>query len=135
MTEIGNTGSAQVVNLNPAPARAETSSSASHFSAAPVGQEKGNAAAATIVTQAGGTSPAQDPLQKAAKALEKFLPASDENRNTKLRIDRDEETGRFIYKNVDADTGEVLAQFPPAKILEIISYYREAEGLAVDSKA
>jgi len=135
MTEIGNTNSSpQVINLTSAP-RASSSGGIDRFSAAPVGQENGKNATATIVPQPDGTSPTQDPLEKAAKALEKFLPGSDEQRNTKLRIDRDKETGRFIYKNVDADTGEVIAQFPPAKILEIISYYREAEGLAVDSKA
>lgn len=74
----------------------------------------------------------QDPLLKAAKLVEKFMPTEDTAPNTKLRIDRDESSGDFIYQSVDEESGEVITQFPTEQILKILSFYREAEGIAVD---
>ncbi|TNE66520.1 MAG: flagellar protein FlaG [Alphaproteobacteria bacterium] len=134
MTEIGNTGA--VVSLRSDPVRSPTASSgASRFSAEPVGQEKGTDVSVAKVEQVPGDEPVGDPLEKAAKALQEFLPEADFPPKTKLRIDRDEETGRFIYRNVDKETGEVIKQFPPDKIIEFISYYRDLEGIVVDDKA
>lgn len=78
---------------------------------------------------------AQDPLLKAAKLVEQFLPNEDTAPNTKLRIDRDESSGDFIYQSIDEDSGEVITQYPSEKILKMLSYYREAEGIAVDESA
>lgn len=75
------------------------------------------------------------PLERAAEALQKLLPEEEQTPNTRLRIDKDDETGRFIYQNVDAESGEVLKQFPPESILEFLSFYRDVAGLAVDDKA
>ena len=77
----------------------------------------------------------QDPLLKAAKLVEQFIPVEDTAPNTKLRIDRDESSGDFIYQSIDKESGEVIAQFPSEKILKMLSYYREAEGIAVDENA
>lgn len=73
-----------------------------------------------------------DPLLKAAKLVEQFMPNEDTAPNTKLRIDRDESSGNFIYQSVDEESGEVINQFPTEQILKMLSYYREAEGIAVD---
>ncbi|MFC3051251.1 flagellar protein FlaG [Kordiimonas pumila] len=75
----------------------------------------------------------QDPLEKAARAIEQLVPENGEN--TRLRINKDDDTGRFVYQNVDNDSGEVVSQFPPETILEIIAHYRSLEGLVVDDKA
>lgn len=75
------------------------------------------------------------PLERAAEALQKLLPEEEQTPNTRLRIDKDDKTGRFIYQNVDAESGEVLKQFPPESILEFLSFYRDVAGLAVDDKA
>lgn len=76
-----------------------------------------------------------DPLEKAAKIVEKYLPNEDSVPNTKLRIDRDESSGNFIYQSVDEISGEVIRQFPSEEILKVLSFYRELEGLAVDESA
>ena len=76
-----------------------------------------------------------DPLLKAAELIEQFLPDEDTAPNTKLRIDRDESSGNFIYQSVDEDSGEVITQFPSEQILKMLSFYREAEGVAVDENA
>ena len=76
-----------------------------------------------------------DPLLKAAELIEQFMPDEDTAPNTKLRIDRDESSGNFIYQSVDEESGEVIAQFPSEQILKMLSFYREAEGIAVDENA
>lgn len=76
-----------------------------------------------------------DPLEKAAKLVEKYLPDEDSAPNTKLRIDIDESSGNFIYQSVDETSGEVIRQFPSEEILKFLSFYRELEGLAVDESA
>lgn len=75
----------------------------------------------------------QDPLEQAAQTIEDFI--GDTGTSTKLRIDKDDETGRFIYKSVDSESGEVVGQFPPETILEIITRFRDPEGLVLDDEA
>ena len=77
----------------------------------------------------------RDPLEKAAELVEQFLPEENTAPNTKLRIDRDESSGNFIYQSVDEETGEVIRQFPSEEILKVLSFYRELEGIAVDDLA
>jgi len=55
--------------------------------------------------------------------------------NTKLSIDVDNDSGLFVYKGVDKQSGEVVSQFPAEEILALIAYYREAEGLVIDQEA
>ncbi|WP_417450198.1 flagellar protein FlaG [Kordiimonas sp.] len=138
MTEIGNTsGSAQVSDLRPARESSSGSAGAQRFSSS-VSSEKSGLDSAMISDQKTGYAeeiPANSPLEKAAQALEKFIPEDEALPNTRLRIDRDDETGRFVYLNIDNESGEVIKQFPPESILEFLSYYREVAGLTVDDKA
>lgn len=80
-------------------------------------------------------SAGRDPLEIAANALEAALPGGEFPPNTTLRIEQDEESGRFVYQSVDNETGEVVRQFPPEDFLEILSSFREPEGVVVDDLA
>jgi len=71
-------------------------------------------------------------LEAVARELDKFIP--DAQSNTKLRIDKDESTGRFVYKGVNPDTGEVVRQFPAEDVLAVIRSYRNVAGLVVDGE-
>lgn len=75
----------------------------------------------------------ENPLERAAAAIEEFVDEA--GPNTRLRIDKDDESGRFVYKSIDSESGEVVAQFPPETILEMISKFRDPEGLVVDDEA
>lgn len=77
----------------------------------------------------------KDPLEKAAELLAQLMPDDETAPNTKLRIDRDEESGNFIYLRIDENSGEIIHQFPSEDILKILSFYRELEGIAVDDIA
>ncbi|MCK0070499.1 flagellar protein FlaG [Kordiimonas laminariae] len=93
-----------------------------------------NEVTANTIVSVDFTGEQGSPLEQAARAIEEIIP-EEQTTNTRLRIDRDEETGRFIYKNIDTDTGEVVSQFPLESILEIVSQFREPEGLILDDEA
>ena len=138
MTEIGNaSGVAQVLDLRSPRASNSGSGGIDRFSSSVQTEKSGPepALANSVEPDQGETVPSNSPLEKAAKALEKFIPENETPPNTRLRIDRDDETGRFVYLNIDNESGEVIKQFPPESILEFLSYYREVAGLTVDDKA
>ncbi len=136
MTEIGSSGNgAQVVNLKTNSTRSPGSDSV----------ERGTTPAATPKTDATtqpigngaealGAEVIKDPFEQAAGVLEEFIPEFEQIPNTRLRIDKDDETGRFVYYSVDDESGEVVRQFPPENILKFLSYYRGLEGLLLDDK-
>lgn len=52
-----------------------------------------------------------------------------------IRVSRDEESGRFVYKSVDIASGEVVRQFPPEEMLRLVRAVREVAGLILDEDA
>lgn len=72
-------------------------------------------------------------ISQAEAILNKAL--SLKSANTKLSIDVDDDSGLFVYKGVDKQSGEVVSQFPAEEILALIAYYRESEGLVIDEEA
>lgn len=53
--------------------------------------------------------------------------------NGRLSIDQDKESGDFIYRLVDKETGEVINQWPREEVLRRARVAREQyEGLVVD---
>lgn len=54
------------------------------------------------------------------------------NPNARLQIDRDQETGTFVYKSVDARTGEVINQWPRESILEALGPGPSVSGVVID---
>src|SRR5262245_3690964 len=63
------------------------------------------------------------------KLIRRSLPS-----NSKLQIEQDKETGTFIYRSVDPETGEVLRQWPPEQLLELRQYLTEVEGMLFDKE-
>lgn len=63
------------------------------------------------------------------KLIRKGLPS-----NSKLQIEQDKETGTFIYRSVDPETGEVIKQWPPEQLIKLREYLREMEGMLIDKK-
>lgn len=80
----------------------------------------------------GQAKQSKDFISQAEVILNKAL--SLKSSNTKLSIDVDDESGLFVYKGVDKQSGEVVSQFPAKEVLALIAYYREAEGIVVDEK-
>ena len=57
-----------------------------------------------------------------------------ENENVRLSISFDKAVGRFIYRGIDRETGEVVSEYPPEEILDRIAAMREYAGVIVDRK-
>lgn len=70
-------------------------------------------------------------LQEAVNRLVRGSLPSD----AKLQIDQDEESGIFIYRSINPDTGEVIDQWPPEDLLRLREALRELDGMLVDTTA
>lgn len=90
-----------------------------------------------VEVRAGSGSPAPkvegDPIKRASDELNRLV-ANDSEPKTRLRIELNEESGRFIIQSINEETGEVISQFPPKEVIAVIKYFREIEGLAVDAE-
>lgn len=84
--------------------------------------------------QKSSLSAIERPLEAAAALLEEIVPEVSQVSNTRLRIDQDQETGKFIYYNIDNESGEVVRQFPPESILKYLKQVQSVEGLVLDDK-
>ncbi|NWH07199.1 MAG: flagellar protein FlaG [Alphaproteobacteria bacterium] len=54
------------------------------------------------------------------------------NLNSRLSIDQDEATDRYVYRSIHRKTGEVLNQWPAEEILHMLKALREQEAHLVD---
>ena len=134
MTDISNVkNGAQVISLRPANAPASSGSGGIDRFASERAKASRGAEAPPASTGEPRLNNGEDPLVQAAQAIEEFV--KDTGPDTKLRIDKDADTGRFVYKSVDTESGEVINQFPPETILQIISKFRDPEGLILDDTA
>lgn len=53
---------------------------------------------------------------------------------THLKFQVHDKTGDIIVKVIDDNTGEVLKEIPPEKILDMIDKFQEIDGLFIDEK-
>ena len=74
-----------------------------------------------------------DPVERAEAAIGGLF-ADPRYPTTRFSIDRDDESGRYVYRLIDRETREVLKQFPGDYVLRRVAYYRELQGLAVNSE-
>lgn len=61
------------------------------------------------------------------KLIKKTLPG-----NSKLQVEQDKNTGTFIYRTIDPDTGQVIRQWPPEQLLELRQHLKDMEGMLLD---
>lgn len=54
--------------------------------------------------------------------------------NVRLSISFEKSIGRFIYRGIDPETGEVVREYPPEEVIERIAAIREVVGVAYDAK-
>jgi len=63
------------------------------------------------------------------KLVKKSLPS-----NSRLQITHDKNTGTFVYRSVDPDTGEMIRQWPSEEILKLRESMRELESMLFDTR-
>lgn len=54
--------------------------------------------------------------------------------NKKLKFDIHENSNRIVVKVIDQDSGEILSEIPPEKIIEMIDSVQKSIGLLIDKK-
>ena len=87
---------------------------------------------------AAAAGPAVPPVDGRVTRIERLeLAARDAfaDAQGKLSIRYDEASGRFIYREVDPATGEVLSEFPAEEALERLARLKTLAGAALDRKA
>ncbi|MZR30812.1 flagellar protein FlaG [Sneathiella litorea] len=75
----------------------------------------------------------EDPVKRAEETIGALFTDS-RFPSGRFSIDQDEESGRYVYRLIDQQTDEVLKQFPGDYVLRRVAYYRELQGLAVNSE-
>ncbi len=45
------------------------------------------------------------------------------------------ESGTFVYRVLDAETGEIVSQYPADQTLRELAFWRDLKGLSVDTSA
>jgi len=68
-------------------------------------------------------------VEKAVELANKYLKAS-----THLKFEIHEKTNDIIVKIIKDDTGEVLKEIPPKKILDMVATMMEVFGLFIDER-
>lgn len=58
-----------------------------------------------------------------------------DNKQVRLRFNKDEETGVEVIQVVDADSGKLVRQIPPEELLNIAKALREMKGLIVSKES
>jgi len=57
------------------------------------------------------------------------------DKGTKLKVDRDEDTGRIIFQTVMKETGEVVRQVPTREMIQLAKSLNMGKGLLVNKEA
>ena len=78
-------------------------------------------------------APLADPVKRAEEAIGGLF-ADSRFPSGRFSIDQDKDSGRYVYRLIDRETDEVLKQFPGDYVLRRVAYYRELQGLAVNSE-
>ncbi len=82
-----------------------------------------------------GSSDSRDVLRQ-SEAIEQLRSSLSENARTRLQIERDEErNGRFVYKLVNPETGEVLRRWPPEKFGDLINFLKQEGAGSLNERA
>lgn len=96
-------------------------------------------AAAALALRPADIAPA--PVERSAEAADEPAPAPKAERptvsqtvNARLSIERDDLAGAFVYKILDADSGEIVRQFPQEEVLEVLRYFGQEAGLVADRR-
>lgn len=97
------------------------------------------AAAASAVSIASLSSAAVVPVQPAEKPKETDRIAEEvskylkENRS-KLDISLDKDLNMIVTKVLQEESGEVIRQYPPETVIEVLKYLRSQRGMLVNEK-
>lgn len=85
--------------------------------------------------EAEGTSSPGETTSSTRTPVFELLSGQFDPRGTRLSIDRDENSGRFVYRIVSRETGEILRQFPGEEVLRVARSLASGVGRVIDEQA
>lgn len=68
------------------------------------------------------------------QAVDKLNKAMEIFNNNEVRFSIHEQTKHMMIQVIKEDTGEVIAEYPPKKILDLVAQLQEMVGLIVDKR-
>jgi len=83
-------------------------------------------------TTAASPAPARADVKDVKQAVQD-LNEGLRSMNNHLQFSIDDKTDSVVVKLIDGDTGEVLRQMPPEELLRLRAYYKEQQGLLVNT--
>ena len=72
--------------------------------------------------------------EELSKAVDKLNRAMGIFKNNEVRFSIHEKTKHMMVQVIKEDTGEVIAEYPPKKILDLVAQLQEMVGLIVDKR-
>ncbi|NLI94162.1 MAG: flagellar protein FlaG [Peptococcaceae bacterium] len=72
----------------------------------------------------------REEVEKAAEKLNRLMGLIEK----RMKFEIHEKTNRVMVKIIDEQSGEVLTEIPPKKVLDMLSSFEEFVGLLVDKK-
>lgn len=96
-----------------------------------------NVPAGPVAAQAPGSNletADRSPPEEARSQFLQELSSGLADRQTRLSIDQDPESGRFVYRIQDAQTGETIRQYPDDVALQIARNLSGDVGRVIDRK-
>jgi len=84
---------------------------------------------------ASARAPRGDGLAEQVAAIEKMREDVSALTRNRLKIDRHEESGQFVYRIFNEETGETIRRWPPKNYLELIAFLSEGKGGLLDERA
>jgi flagellar protein FlaG len=72
----------------------------------------------------------REEVEKAAEKINKLMGLFEK----RLKFEVHEKTNRIMVKTIDEESGEVISEIPPEKILDMLSSFYEYVGLLIDKK-
>jgi len=83
----------------------------------------------TVASDASNAKVDPDDVKQAATEINQIIKSLNEH----LQFSVDSSAKSMVVKLIDGDTGKVLRQIPPEEILRLRAYYRDHEGLLVNT--
>jgi flagellar protein FlaG len=72
----------------------------------------------------------REEVEKAAEKINRLMGLFEK----RLKFEAHEKTNRIMVKIIDEESGEVISEIPPEKILDMLSSFYEYVGLLIDKK-
>lgn len=74
-------------------------------------------------------------LAEQVAAIEKMRQNVSALESNRLKIDRHEESGQFVYRIFNEDTGETIRRWPPENYLDLVAFLKDEQGRLIDERA